>query len=105
METVQREMAVFNKHCDHVAYHKDQMRILHDNFPHDSIIIKCDFIQNIVHGRGRETSQSFYNKRQSQLLTFVIWYWEQDGDGQWMKCKRFVDYLSSYLKHNSLLLL
>lgn len=102
LTNMRKEMKVYVEHCIHVLYHKEQMRLLHLNFPPNSVIIKCDFIQNILHGRGRETSQSFYNKRQTQLLTFVIWYKKRNEGGEWERRKHFVDYLSSYLKHNSM---
>lgn len=100
--SMKKEMAAFAEHNDHVVYHKDEMMRLHDVFPHDSIILKCDFIQNILHGRGRETSQSYYNKRQTQFLSCVVWYWQRTSSGTWEKHKLYVDYLSSYLAHNSL---
>lgn len=102
MKTMKKEMGAFAAHTKHVIYHKEQLMRLHDNFPHDSIIVKCDFIQNILHGRGRETSQAYFNKRQSQFLSFVVWYWKETTPGTWEKHKLYLDYLSSYLAHNSL---
>lgn len=102
IRSMKAEMKSYNSHCKHVLHHKNQMRQLLANFPHNSIIIKGDFIQNILHGCGQETSQTFFNKRQSQLLTFVIWYWQRSEDGTWERCKLYVDYVSSYLSHNSL---
>jgi hypothetical protein len=99
--TIKREMDIFVAHSEHVIYHKSQARTLLEGLTDDEIIIKCDFIQNIVHSRGRETSASFYGKRQTQFLSFVVWYFAPVG-GVLMKQKIFVDYLSSYLKHNSL---
>lgn len=102
MKTVKKEMSSFVSHDNHVNYHKKQMEILLENLSYGEIVIKCDFIQNIVHSRGRETSSSYYGKRQTQLLSCVIWYIQRHPNGTDKKRKIFVDYLSSYLKHNSL---
>lgn len=102
LETMQKEMEFFVEHDRHNIYHKDQMDQLLENFHENTIIIKADFIQNIVHGRGQETSQSYYGKRQTQFLCFVVWYKTRDDDGNVKLNKLYVDYLSSYLKHNSL---
>lgn len=101
MELMQREVLAFNKHHRHALFHKNQMRYLLENFGEDEVVISCDFIQNIVHTRGRETSQSYYGKRQTQFLTFTIWYYAEE-EGEMKQQKLHVDYLSSYLKHNSL---
>lgn len=98
MANMRQEMAEFHIHDNHVIFHKTQMRELLQTFAHDEIIVKADFIQNIVHSRGRETSQSYYGKRQSQFLVFVVWYRAADNT----VIKLHVDYVSSYLKHNSL---
>ena len=81
---------------------KDHVRHLHQNLPEDAIALKCDFIQNIVHSRGRETAQSYYGKRQSQFLSFVAWCYTEELDGRLSLQKLNFDYLSSFLKHNSL---
>lgn len=101
MNTMASEMEMFVSHSDHVIYHKRQMRTLLERFSHTDLVIKCDFIQNIVHSRGRETSQSFYSKHQTQFLSFVVWFYNP-VDGEMTKQKMYVDYLSSYLKHNSM---
>jgi hypothetical protein len=62
METMCQEMNEFHIHNNHVLFHKTQMRNLMSNFATDEIIVKADFIQNIVHSRGHETSQSYYRK-------------------------------------------
>lgn len=96
------EMKFFVEHDEHVEYHKDQIAHLLEHFGNYEVVIKADFIQNIVHNRGREISSAHYGKRQSQFLSFVIWYRTQAADGTWTVKKRFVDYISSYLNHNSL---
>lgn len=101
MATMQKEMSTFAAHSQHVTYAKEQSRSLLENLPHDEIVIKADFIQNIVHDRGRETSQSYYGKRQTQFLCFVVWYYSFSA-GVPTLTKEYFDYLSSYLKHNSL---
>jgi len=101
MKTMRKEMRTLRKHHKLVLNHKKHLRHLLENFKQDEVVIKCDFIQNIVHLRGRETSQSYYGKRQTQLLSFVVWYYVEEN-GVKVKKKRYIDYLSSYLKHNSL---
>lgn len=101
MDTIQTEMLAFNKHQAHVEHHCDQKAVLFKTFKKNHIIIQTDFIQNISHIRGRETSQSYYGKRQTQFLSFVIWYWIS-VDGVWGKRKLHIDYMSNYLNHNSL---
>lgn len=101
MTTFKKEMKKFNDHDQHVIHHREQKQALFDSCSTDDIIIQTDFIQNIAHYRGRETSQSYYGKRQTQFLSFVIWYFVL-LDGVYQKQKLHVDYLSSYLKHNSL---
>lgn len=101
MVTLKEEMLAFNKHQHHVDHHRDQRALLFKFFTREEIIIQTDFIQNISHIRGRETSQSYYGKRQTQFLSFVIWYWSSTG-GVYEKKKLHVDYMSNYLNHNSL---
>jgi hypothetical protein len=101
MRTMKKEMSAFRIHHDHVIYHKEQMRDLLAHLSRDEIVIKADFVQNIVHSRGRETSQAYYGKRQTQFLSFVVWYYTFEN-GEWTKHKLYIDYLSAYLKHNSL---
>lgn len=101
MSAMHKEMEQHVAHDSHVIYHKEQIRALLENFKQNEIVIKADFIQNISHIRGRETSASFYSKRQTQFLSFVIWYKVKENNVVKTK-KIFVDYLSSYLKHNSL---
>lgn len=101
LTTLKKEMSSFAKHSEHVQYSKEQMQNLQDQFGQTEVIIKADFIQNIVHHRGQETSQSYYGKRQTQFLCFVVWF-HVIINGTLTKKKLFFDYLSSYLKHNSL---
>lgn len=49
IKTIQKEMNAFQVHHNHVIYHKDQMHDLLANLPTDEIVIKADFIQNIIH--------------------------------------------------------
>lgn len=97
MESGVDEMKFFVRHNRHNEHHKAQMWQLQENLPDRAVIIKADFIQNIVHSRGQETSQSFYGKRQTQFLCFTVWY-KVGGTTH----KKYVDYLSSYLSHNSM---
>lgn len=88
-------------HERHVNHHKAQFRQLRDNLGENEIIIQADFIQNIAHSRGRETSASYYSKRQTQFLSFVVWYRGTER-GKPKTFKKHIDYLSGYLKHSSL---
>ena len=101
MDTLRKEMLAHNEHERHVIFHKEQVASLLENFATNEIVILADFIQNIAHSRGRETSQSYYSKRQTQFLSFVI-YRKHKVNGEVKTEKKFVDYLFSYLKHNSL---
>jgi flagellar biosynthesis regulator FlbT len=56
MLTMVAEMNTFAEHHTHVIHYKTQIRELLATFQHNEIIIKVDFIQNIVHGREREIS-------------------------------------------------
>ena len=61
------------------------------------------FVLRIVsHSRGRETSSSYYGKRQSQFLSFVVWYCRENPDGTITRYKTNFDFISSYLSHTSL---
>ena len=45
----------------------------------------------------------YYNKRQTQLLTFVVWYHTKESTPDKPEIKiKYYDYLSGYLKHTSL---
>ena len=96
------EMSAYMQHDEHNEWHKHQMGILLNNFKLGHVIVKCDFIQNIVHSRGQEVSSAWFGKRQTQFLSFVVWYTKQNANGSVSKYKSFYDYLSCYLKHNSL---
>lgn len=103
MATMKQEMEFFVAHHHHVTHHKEQTRILLRDFGNDEVVIKADFIQNIVHMRGVETQQAYFGKRQTQFLCFVVWYrCKVDGTDIWECKKQYFDYLSSYLAHNSL---
>jgi hypothetical protein len=52
MRTMKKEMSAFRIHHDHVIYYKEQMQDLLAHLSQDEIVIKADFIQNIVHSRG-----------------------------------------------------
>jgi hypothetical protein len=54
-----------------------------------------------VYSRGQETSQTYYEKYQTQFLSFVTWYYTFENS-EWTKYKLYINYLSAYLKHNSL---
>lgn len=101
VKSIRREMRHLKKHDDHVIFHKRQLQKLLEHRPPRSLVIKCDFIQNIAHSRGCETSQAFFNKRQTQFLSFVVWY-DVEVDGVFVQQKQYFDFLSSYLKHNFL---
>lgn len=66
------------------------------------VIVKADYIQNISHSRGKETSSSYFGKHQSQFLSLVVWYNKKNSDGTVTKYKAHFDYISSYLNHNSI---
>ena len=70
----------FQEHSTHVNWSKKQMRKLKHHLPPDGIILKCDFIENLSHIRSVETSQSWFGRRQSQMLSVVVWYWKQCKD-------------------------
>ena len=73
----------FAEHDKHVKWSKKQMRKLKRHLPADGIIIKADFIENLSHIRATETSQSWFGRRQSQMLTVVVWFWgESKKDGR-----------------------
>lgn len=63
MSSMIQEMEAFHTHAEHVNFSKQQLRVLRTNFRQEDIVVQADFIQNIVHSRGRETSQSYYGKR------------------------------------------
>ena len=98
---IRNKMKAHEEHEQHVNFHKQQQWALLEKFTRNEIIVKCDFIQNIAHSRGRETSASYYSKRQTQFFLFVIWY-KKKVKCEFVTAKIFIDYLSCYLKHNSL---
>jgi hypothetical protein len=59
---MREEMQYFVKHAQQVIFQKRQTQLLLETFHRDEIIVKTDFIQNIVHGCGQETLQSYYGK-------------------------------------------
>ena len=101
--SIHKEMRAFAYHDQHVHWYKQQMEQLKKSFPSSHCIIKVDFIKNIVHTHGQETAAAHYGKRQSQLLTFVVWFHSKKSSSE-KRCikKKYFDYLSSYLKHSSL---
>ena len=84
-------------------WNKAQVDWLKKNLPAGEVLIKADFIQNYEHSRGQESDSAYYNKRQTQLLTFVVWYHSKDSTEEKPDIKiKYYDYLSGYLKHTSL---
>ena len=63
---LREEMASFVAHDDRNIWHKQQMASLLNNLPLGEVVVKCDYIQNISHSRGKEllimasNSHSFY---------------------------------------------
>ena len=103
MQFVQTELEQFQVHDELTEWVAQQVRTLKNNLRQKHVFIKGDFIQNIVHRRGAESSSSYYNHRQSQLLVFVIWYHGRASTKEKPQIKmRYVDYVSGFLKHSSL---
>ena len=75
MNTMKIKLEKFAEHDKHVTWSKKQMRKLKRHLPADGIILKCDFIENLAHIRAAETSQSWFGRRQTQMLTAVVWFW------------------------------
>ena len=103
MKQWETEVTMWQRHIARVWWIKSKVDWLKANLPIGHILIKGDFIQNIVHSRGAESTTGYYNKRQTQLLTFVVWHHASTStaDSPVIKCEYF-DYLSAYLKHTSL---
>lgn len=57
VDFTRKEMEFFVTHHEHTKLHKQQVWDLLENLPDNAIILKSDFIQNIVHNRGVETTQ------------------------------------------------
>ena len=103
MQKWETEMKAFEEHDGRAKWIKSKVDWLKHNLPRGHVLIKGDFIQNIVHTRGQETDSAYYNKRQTQLLTFVVWYHAEDSTEENPNIQiKYYDYLSGYLKHTSL---
>ena len=103
MRNWKKELKAFHEHDARVDWMRNKILWLKNNLPFGHILIKGDFIQNITHTRGAESSSGYYNQRQTQLLVFVIWYHTQHSTpDKPIVAKMYVDYLSGYLKHTSL---
>lgn len=81
---------------------KDTLDDLKNNLPQNHIFVKADFIQNYVHRRSAESAESHYNRRQSQLLVFVVWYHSKRStiDNPRIRKVNFA-YFSGFLRHTS----
>ena len=103
MKYVEDELATFKKHEILVSWIQARISWLKVNLPFGHILIKSDFIQNISHCRGAEAVASYYNKRQTQLLVFVVWYHSSSSTLENPSIKmRYYDYVSAFLKHSTL---
>ena len=102
MKLMHKKMAKHVEHKAHVCWHKQQVSYLLYNLLPDQLMVKADFIQNIVHTCGWETSFFYYSKHQTQLLSCVVWYKKKDKNSVYHLKKNFLDYLSSYITHNSM---
>ena len=103
MKHWETEITMWNHHIARVSWIKSKVDWLKANLPLGHILIKGDFIQNIVHNRGAESTTGYYNKRQTQLLTFVVWSHTENSTKESPQIKmQYFDYLSAYLKHTSL---
>jgi hypothetical protein len=72
MENLKQEMEAFEAHEEIMIRNKEKVDYLKKNLPQAHVLIKADFIQNYQHSRGQESDSAYYNKRQMQLLTFVV---------------------------------
>ena len=103
MKYAQDEFASFKKHEILVSWIQSKISWLKENLPFGHVLIKSDFIQNISHSRGAEAVASYYNKRQTQLLVFVVWYHSSSSTPENPSIKfGYYDYVSAYLKHSTL---
>lgn len=103
MEAYTKEMESFHQHDKRCEWVKEQVNWLKKNLPVGNVLIRGDFIQNIVHSRRTESASAYYGKRQTQLLTFVVWYHDVTSTEDKPVIKMcYMDYLSGYLKHTSL---
>jgi hypothetical protein len=103
MENWKQEMEAFEAHEERMIRNKEKVDYLKKNLPQGHVLIKADFIQNYQHSRGRESDSAYYNKRQTQLLTFVVWHHTAESTEENPVIKiSYYDYLSGYLKHTSL---
>ena len=72
MQKWETEMKAFHEHDGRAVWIKSKVDWLKHNLLFRDVLIKGDFIQNISHSRGKETDAAYYNKRQTQFLTFVV---------------------------------
>lgn len=98
-----QQMREFETHNSKNELIKDVLFHLKHNLPLGHVLIKGDFIQNFVHQRNAESAESHYNRRQTQLLVFVVWYHSPLSTKQKPVIKKItVAYLSGFLRHSSL---
>ena len=103
MQKWETEMKAFHEHDGRAVWIKSKVDWLKHNLLFGDVLIKGDFIQNISHSWGKEADAAYYNKHQTQFLTFVVWYHTEDSTEESSKiAMQYVDYLSGYLKHTSL---
>jgi len=70
------------------------------SFPAQMLVTRCDFLQNVSHGRSAEIASEFYNKRQTALFIITSWH-RRPRDNKIVKS--FFEFYSQFLGHTSMI--
>lgn len=106
MKRVTYEVQTFAAHIHEVKWFKCQFGKLKTELQFNAIIIRWDYIENYVHDKNYSISSQHFGKKQSTLLVATVWFWDsvynQKKDTM-ERCviKKWFDFTSEYLNHNS----
>lgn len=107
MERITYEVQHYAAHVQQVNWFKTQFRRLKLQLQTNAIIIRWDYVENYVHEQNYSVSSQHFGKKQSTLLVATVWFWEYNyNDTEEVMeteiVKRWFDFTSEYLNHNSL---
>ena len=86
------------RHLDQYIWWKSILAPFMINIPVNTVVVRCDFLENVTHIRSNETGREYYGKRQTTLFIATCWYRESANTDI---VKAYYEFYSSYLSHTS----
>jgi hypothetical protein len=102
LEDMRDMIEIVQAHRSSAAIQREKLKQMIDKPREGEVIIVLDFKQNIRLGSGpRDPGSAFYRFSSRTILGFVLYWSEINDQGTTIVKKKYVDYISSNLSHDS----